>query len=103
MSDIEVERDYARKQYRTNKAYPEFIRTVTQKSVWDQITNKSSHLAEFSGLEFDSRDPLVRAYERFLKQSELKKPYRSDSYQDMEQDLQPSDPYGPEYDSLDPF
>jgi hypothetical protein len=103
VSDIAVEKDYARKQYRTNKAYPEFVRTVTQKSVWDQITNKSSHLAEFSGLEFDSRDPLVKAYERFLKQSELKKPYRSDSYQDMEQDLQPSDPYGPKFDSLDPF
>ena len=103
MSDIEVEKDYARKQYRTNKAYPEFIRTITQKSIWNNITSDSRHLAEFSGFEFDSRDPLARAYAMFLKQSEMKKPYRSDSYQDMEQDLYPNDPDGPVRDTIDPF
>ena len=76
-------RDYGRKPYVNDNRYPEFIRTHSSKAIWDRVTESFPNLKEFN----KNRSRLSsqeRRIVRYIKQSELKKPYDDESYEAME-------------------
>ena len=75
---------YGRKPYIDPLRYPEFIRTATAKQMWNQVTIAYPNLAEFN-LNKRKLSRREIAVIRFIKQSELKKPYEDvGSYPSME-------------------
>jgi len=77
-------KDYSRKPYRTNKSYPEMIRYTPARSFWNSITERESVFSEY-GNRGRKLTAIDRRYLQFLKQSEAKKPYLADDYEEMEE------------------
>jgi hypothetical protein len=80
-----TQRDYGRKPYISTKRYPEFIRTHASKGIWDRVTESYPNLAEYDG-DRNKLSAAEIALVRYIKQSELKKPYGNpkQDYKEME-------------------
>ena len=74
--------DYGRKNYQ-DRQYRDWLKTKTAKSVWNQILERHPGQGEFSRTRGTS---LSRAVQRYIKQSEFKKPYRDNDFVNMEQE-----------------
>ena len=67
-------KDYGRKQY-YGMRYAEWMRTSTSKAVWNNIIESFPEFSEFKPSRI--RTAQARAYEQYMRQSMLKKPWRS--------------------------
>ena len=80
-------KDYSRKAYRLGwkkSGYPEMIRATPARAFWNSITTQNPVFSEY-GTPGKKLTATERRYLKFLKQSEAKKPYLSDSYEEMEE------------------
>lgn len=103
-------KEYGKRPYYSangEKAYPTFIKTKFAKALWDRITSGFPELAQFarSQISYSSLGSSARAALRFIRQSELKKPYQDPKgdYEEMEAEWEglpglryPDPNYGPD-------
>jgi hypothetical protein len=75
-------KDYSRKQH-NDYQYRDWLGIKTSKSIWNSILVQNPGHAEFSNMRED-RTSLDAAIADFLRQSELKKPYKSPGFTEME-------------------
>jgi hypothetical protein len=75
-------KDYSRKQH-NDYQYRDWLGIKTSKSIWNSILVQNPGHAEFSNMR-ESRSSLDAAVADFLRQSELKKPYKSPGFVEME-------------------
>ena len=75
--------DYGRKNYSDNQ-YRDWMRNKTSKAVHDSITKAYPGTSEFSRVIRTT--PLSRSIQRYIAQSEFKKPYNGKDFIDMEGD-----------------
>ena len=78
-----VNKDYARKNY-SDMGYKDWTRNKTSKQVWNNVLENYPGTGEFSRVL--NTTPLSRSIQRFIAQSEFKKPYKDASFVDMEGD-----------------
>lgn len=74
--------DYGRKPY-TDKGYRDWIRSMPAKAIWNQITERYPGVGEFAHSLLST--PLSRSIQRYIQQSEFKKPYLDEDFVNMEQ------------------
>ena len=78
---------YSRK-YAKEGIYPEAARATSAAAVSGNISTQYPWYGEFSNGPEPS-DPVKRAYQLYMQQSEFKKPYKSNGYTEMETDADP--------------
>jgi len=75
--------DYGRKQY-DDKNYADWVRNMPAKAMWNQVLEKFPGVGEYySSIK---STPLTRSIQRYIQQSEFKKPYDDKDYRSMEED-----------------
>jgi hypothetical protein len=73
--------DYGRKNY-SDRQYRDWIARKTAKSVWNQVLESNPGVGEFS--RFSRPTSLGRSVQRYIQQSEFKKPYDGNDFVNME-------------------
>jgi hypothetical protein len=81
-----ISRDLAKKLYQTIKNYPDGMRQITNKFLWNRVLNEFPRLAEFflTGRNKRALTTLERSLAEFIIQSELIKPYKPMPYHEHE-------------------
>ena len=75
--------DYARKQY-NDKSYPDWMRSMPAKAIWNQVLESNPGIGEYASSIRST--PLSRSIQRYIQQSDFKKPYLDNDFVNMEQE-----------------
>jgi hypothetical protein len=83
---MSISRKEFRRPYVLHKgAFPEMMRTTSAKSIWNLVLNDQVDLAEFYKAKMPAARTVAEGRRRdYLQQSEFKKPYGTETYEDME-------------------
>jgi hypothetical protein len=92
-------RDTAKKMYQNVKNYPDSMRQISNKFIWNKVLNKYPRLAEFflTGRGKRELTTIERSLAEFIRQSEFVKPYKPVPYQESEYSWDPKGGSSGEY------